>query len=603
MESLAVKTRGDKQMFGRNKKDRGATTLPRLTVLASVIAATVPLHAYAFRFDTGSSDWEVNWDNTISYNLGMRARSIDPMIGNNPNYDDGDYKFRHAGDIVTNRLSVLSELTAAYQGYVGIRLSASAWKDFAYGSGNVTNPGMYAPGVSYQSLRAYPNGTYGSYTNRYYVQGAQLLDGFAFYNTQIAGRAVYLKGGQFTEYWGNSLLSPTQGISYAQGATDGIKAYNSPGTQTKELLLPRPQISMTAQLTPEISLSGQYQLGWTHNRLPTGGTYIEANDAVAQGPSGLFITTLPGAVRPILGLPPGGPFGYVIPQGPSIKPPQVDNNFGIKVGWTPQFLSGNVGFYFRRLDETQPWVLANWRPIPALRTSLPTDYHLAYNRGVQLFGFSYDTTVGDAAVGFEASYRHNTALNTALSPNIANQTAGAKGDILNIVTNAIIPLSRTPLWQTGTLTAELGYTRLLSVTQNASLFNGVGYAGCPSNNKWNGCSTKDYVGAGVVFSPQWLQVFPGVDLSMPTSLSGGLYGTTPINPGPSAGAQGFFTYSIGVQALIRQRATLTLSYIGYHAHVNGTAVTPSGLSYNSTGNGLIDLNDRPWVSLTFQSSF
>src|SRR4051812_13361945 len=179
MESLAVKTRGDKQMFGRNKKDRGATTLPRLTVLASVIAATVPLHAYAFRFDTGSSDWEVNWDNTISYNLGMRARGIDPMIGNNPNYDDGDYKFRHAGDIVTNRLSVLSELTAAYQGYVGIRLSASAWKDFAYGSGNVTNPGMYAPGVSYQSLRAYPNGTYGSYTNRYYVQGAQLLDGFA----------------------------------------------------------------------------------------------------------------------------------------------------------------------------------------------------------------------------------------------------------------------------------------------------------------------------------------------------------------------------------------------------------------------------------------
>jgi hypothetical protein len=90
---------------------------------------------------------------------------------------------------------------------------------------------------------------------------------------------------------------------------------------------------------------------------------------------------------------------------------------------------------------------------------------------------------------------------------------------------------------------------------------------------------------------------------MPTSVSGGIWGTNPINPGPSAGAQGFFTYSIGVQALIRQRATLTLSYIGYHAHVNTTAVTPSGLPYNSSGNGLIDLNDRPWVSLTFQSSF
>jgi hypothetical protein len=590
-------------MLRRNQKDRRATTLPRRTVLASVLAAMLPLQAHAFKIDTGTSGWDVNWDNTISYNLGMRASGVDPMIGNNPNFDDGDYKFSHGGDIITNRLAILSELTASYQDYVGFRLSGSAWKDFAYGSGNVSNPGLYAPGITYESLRAYPNGVYGSFTNRYYVQGAQLLDGFAFYNTDVAGHAIYLKAGQFTEYWGNSLLSPSQGISFAQSATDGIKAFNSPGTTTKELLLPRPQISMTAQVTPQVSISGQYQLGWMYNRLPTGGTYIEASDAVAQGPSGLFITTLPGAVRPLLGLPPGGPFGYVIPQGNSITPPQVDNNFGIKLGWTPQFMQGGMGFYFRRLDETQPWILADWKAIPALHTSLPTNYHLAYNRGVQLFGYSLDTTVGDVSVGFEASYRHNTALSTALSPAIATQTEGAKGNIINIVTNAIIPLSKTPFWQTGSLTAEVAYTHLLSVTQNAQLYNGVGFAGCPSNNKWNGCSTKDYVSAGVVFQPQWLQVFPGIDLSMPTTFQGGIWGNNPINPGSAGGAQGFFQYSVGVQALIRQKATLTLSYIGYHSHVNTTAVTPSGLPYNNTGNGLIDLNDRPWVSLAFQSSF
>lgn len=582
-------------MLRKNQKDRRAMTLPRRTVLASVIAAMLPLQAHAFKFDTGMSGWDVNWDNTISYNLGMRAEGVNPMIGTNPNFDDGDYKFSHAGDIVTNRLSVLTEFTAAYEGYVGFRLSASAWKDFAYGSGDATNPGVYAPGITYQSLRAYPNGVYGSFTNRYYVQGAQLLDGFAFYNTDVAGHAIYLKAGQFTEYWGNSLLSPTQGISYAQSATDGIKAFNTPGTTTKELLLPRPQVSMTAQVTPEVSVSGQYALGWTYNRLPTGGTYIEAADAIAQGPSGLFVTTLPG---PLFGLPKGTLVPYSIPQGNSITPRQVDNNFGLKLGWTPQFMEGAMGFYFRRLDETQPWVLANWN-----KSGLPTDYHLAYNRGVQLFGYSLDTTIGDVSVGFEASYRHNTALNTALSPAIQNQTEGAKGNVFNIVTNAIIPLSKTPFWQTGSLTAEIGYTHLLSVTQNASLFNGVGYAGCPSNDKWNGCSTKDYVGFGVVFQPQWLQVFPGIDLSMPTSVTGGIWGTNPINPGPAGGAQGFFQYSIGVQALIRQKATVTLSYIGYHSHVNTTAMTPSGLPYNNTGNGLIDLNDRPWVSLAVQASF
>lgn len=577
---------------------------PRLRVITGLVAATVPFHTYAFNIDTGSSDWDVNWDNTVSYNLGMRTQGVDPMIGNNPNFDDGDYKFSHAGDIVTNRVSVLSEFTAAYQGYVGFRLSGSAWKDFAYGSGDATNPGLFAPGVTYQSLRAYPNGTYGSFTNRYYVQGAQLLDGFAFYNTDVGGHALYFKAGQFTEYWGNSLLSPTQGISYAQGATDGIKAFNSPGTTTKELLLPRPQVSMTAQVTPEVSVSGQYDLGWTYNRLPTGGTYIEAADAVAQGPSGLFITTLPGAVRPLFGLPPSSaPFGYVIPQGNSITPPQVDNNFGLKLGWTPQFMNGAMNVYFRRLDETQPWVLTDWKAIPALHTALPTDYHLAYNRGVQMFGYSLDTTVGSVSLGFEASYRHNTALNTAVSPDIMNQTAGAKGNILNIVTNAIVPLSRSPLWDTGSLTAEIGYTHLLSVTQNAGIYNGVGYGGCPTNNKWDGCSTRDYVGFGVLFQPQWLQVFPGIDMSMPTTVTGGIYGVNSINPGSTAGAQGFFQYSIGVQALIRQKATVTLSYIGYHAHANAISQTPLGQSYYSTGAGLYDLNDRPWVSLAMQASF
>ncbi|WP_309243987.1 DUF1302 domain-containing protein [Caballeronia sp. EK] len=579
--------------------------LPRLTLLAALVSATLPMHAHAFKINAGSSDWDINWDNTVSYNLGMRTQGIDPMIGNNPNFDDGDYKFRHAGDIVTNRASIVSEFSAAYQGYVGFKLSGSAWKDFAYGSGNATNPGVYSPGVTYQSIRAYPNGQYGSFTNRYYVQGAQLLDGFAFYNTEVAGHAIYAKAGQFTEYWGNSLLSPLQGISYGQGATDGIKGLNSPGTTTKELLLPRPQISLIAQVTPEVSVSGQYDLGWQANRLGTGGTYLEANDAVAQGPSGLFIASLPGAARPLFGMPPGGAFGYVIPQGDPDKPRQVNNNFGVKVGWTPHFMDGSMNLYYRRFDESQPWVLSDWKRFPGVGV-LPTDYHLSYNQGVQMLGYSMDTTLGNVSTGLEISYRRNTALNTALSSAIMNQTQGAKGDVLNVVTNAIVPLSRSPVWDTGTLTAEIGYTHLLSVTQNAALYNGVGYPGCPSNNKWNGCSTRDYVNFGVVFQPQWLQVFPGVDLSMPTSVTGGLYGTNPINPGSSGGAQGFFIYSIGVQALIRQKATVTLAYNGYHAHVSG--VTQAGQSgnlaaYNSAGNGLYDLNDRPWVSLTFQSSF
>lgn len=553
-------------MFRNNPKGRGASRLPRLTLLASLLAGVVPLHAYAFKFTTGP-DWDVNWDNTLSYNLGMRTQGINPLIGNSPVLDEGDYKFRHAGDIVTNRVSILSEFTAAYQGFVGVRVSGSAWKDFAYGSGDVTNPAnpkIYTP--------SYPNGVYTPFTNRYYIQGAQLLDAFGFYNTQVAGHAVYFKLGQFTEYWGNSLLSPSQGISFAQGASDVIKAFNSPGTTTKELLLPRPQVSLTAQVLPDVSVSGIYYLGWTYNRLPTGGTYLESADFIAQGPS----------------IGPGG-----LRQGPAGTPPNIDNNFGVKVGWTPHFMEGSMGFYFRRLDETQPWVLSNPKQ---------GQYFLGYNRGTDLVGYSLDTTLGNVSVGFEASYRHNTALNTTV---LAPSKEGATGNIMNIVTNAIVPLSRTPFWDTGSVTAEIGYTHLLSVTQNPSIFNGIGsgYACGANGNKWNGCSTRDYVGFGFLFSPQWLQVFPGVDISMPSSITGGIYGVNPINPGSAGGAQGVFNFSIGLQALIRQRATVTLAYNGYHAKPNGTGVLPGGLQYYNAGSGVYGLNDRPWVSLTVQSSF
>jgi hypothetical protein len=558
----------------------------------------LPVGAYAFQFHT-PPDWQINLDNTVTYNLGFRATGIDPLIGNNPNFDESDYKFKHAGDVVTNRVSWLSEFTATYQGRMGVRLSASLWKDFAYGSGVNSNPGTYAPAggmfpaVTYQAIGSYPGGKYGSYTNRYYVQGAQLLDAFAFDNFELAGKPIYFKIGQFTEYWGNALFSPFQGISYAQGAIDGIKASASPGTQAKELFLPRPQISITAQVTPELALSGQYFLAFERNRLPEGGTFLGPADFLFQGPSNYFAGTVPSAM---LGLPAGGFVPINVPAGAANVPSNLNNNFGVKLAWTPAFLNGGMGLYYRRFDETQPWA-----PLVDFGGGVPTNYHLSYNRGVQLYGFSLDTTIGNVGAGFEVSYRHNTALNSTPNPLVPSEPSGAKGNTLNVIANAIVPLSRSPLWHTGSLSAELAYTRLLGVTANPLLYNGVGYTGC-SGNKWDGCSTKDQLALAVLFQPQWLQVFPGIDLSMPISDVFGIYGNN-AQVGTANYAQGTHTYSIGLQATIRQKTTVTLAYNGYFSHTKGVAYTPSGLPYYASGNGLFGTNDRNWVSLTLQSSF
>jgi len=150
----------------------------RLAILAGLIATGTSTGALAAQFAT-SPDWAVNWDNTVTYNLGTRASSIDPLIANNPKSDEGDYKFKSAGDVVTDRLSLLSEFSVVYQDHIGFKLSGSAWKDFAYDSTDQSNPGIIAPAhgplpaVTYQSTRSYPNGQYSGYTYKYYEQGGQ----------------------------------------------------------------------------------------------------------------------------------------------------------------------------------------------------------------------------------------------------------------------------------------------------------------------------------------------------------------------------------------------------------------------------------------------
>ena len=147
-------------------------------------------------------DWVVNWDNTVTYNLGVRAQGINPGIGNNPAFAESDYKFSHAGDVVTNRVSDLSEFDAVYKDKYGFRVSASIFKDFAYGNGVNTNPGNFAPGVPYSSLFSYQNNQYSSYTERYYQQGMQLLDAFVFGKFDIGGHNTTIKLGQLTRVLG-----------------------------------------------------------------------------------------------------------------------------------------------------------------------------------------------------------------------------------------------------------------------------------------------------------------------------------------------------------------------------------------------------------------
>lgn len=536
-------------------------------------------------------DWSVRLDNTLTYNLGIRAQDVDPKIGNNPNFDESDYQFKDAGDIVDSSISLRSEFSAVFQNNYGLRVTGSAWKNFAYDGKVASNPGEIVPGLPYADTISYSSGRYSSYTKRFYEQGGQLLDAFVFGNFNVGGHRTSVKFGRQNENWGNAVFFGSQGISYSQSYLDLQKAFANPGTQIKDLFLPRAQISIKTALTPTLTLGGQYFLEFKGDRLPEGGTFLGFVDPLFSGPDRIFVGVDDSG---------GSPQPVYIERGKSIRPDDVSDNFGVKLSWSPEWLRGSLGGYYRHFDETQPWTIQ----IGADPVSGATNYHKSYPTGVDLVGLSLDKQIGSFSTGFELSYRHNTGLLTSGQAPTANDMAGregARGDTLNAIANVLALLTSTPLYDTGTAIAEVSYTRRLKVTENEDFFQGLGYGGCPTNHKWDNCATRNYVAVAFQFDPQWLQVFPGIDIDMPISETFGVWGN---GAGLNQGFQGQHIYSAGVRALYRQNYNVKLAYNGFFWHHQGlTSQYEGGPEYYAGGNGYYWYNDRSYLSLTFQASF
>jgi hypothetical protein len=552
-----------------NNKRRALPPLKLLTLVLANIGA-LP-YAQAMSLDVGEN-WDTSLNTTVQYTMGWRTQGRNSGIANNPSYDEGEYKF-DKGDMVTNRISALVELQGVYNQNMGYRFSGAAWKDFAYDDHVETNP-------AFAGTSSYRNDRYSSTTKKYHMRGAELLDAFVFYNTDVGETPVYLKAGRFTQYWGNAFFFGFSNIGYAQHPIDFQKSFSAPGTEVKELFLPRGQVMATADLTPELSVTAQYFLEFRQNRFPEGGTYLGPFDFLYSGPNQAALGALP----------------YT--AGHEDKPDNINDNFGIKVSWSPEWAQGDLGFYYRQFDEVQPG------PALDLYSNGSGRVHQQFGEHAKLYGLSYEVNLGPISTGMELSYRQDTALASALSNGQLDvpYNRGATGDIANFIINGLYTLGKTPFWDTGVLLAELSYTRLVDVTGNEQFYNGIGYAGCAGGSKSDGCATRNALGVAVSFEPQWLQVFPSVDLSAPMSLTYGANGNPAYNGGAFY-AEGTQIYSVGVRATYRQTHSATLQYNGYHWDAkHKDADFGAGPAY-SGGNGAIGLNDKGWIELQLKTSF
>lgn len=540
-------------------------------------------NAHAFGLDLGNPDLKVRWDNTFRYNLGVRAKDCDVNIcGNDAGAGDitayqSDRKFGKAGDVVTNRLDLLSELDLIFRENSGFRVSAAGWYDAAYDNRIEGDAALDAAAGGAFMGAGRTGGPYASYTKRWNIGPAgEFLDVFAFTKVDIGDVPVNIKLGQHNVYWGESLFSAVGGIAYNQGPLDFRKAIATPGVTAKEVFKPLNQLSFTAGLTDNISLAGQYFLDWKPSPLPDGGTYFGAADGFGLSGTG----TVFGAPTTITG-----------------KPRRKRGDFGLALTLRPQWLDGSMGFYYREYTNKFPQLT-----LTALAGANPAGFGIDFSatKREKMLGFSLGHQLGGVSIGFDMTYRPDAVLAarpfaTFVPPTNTDPNSWVPtGDIVTAVLNGIAYFGKTAMFDAAPLTFEVNYTRLNSVTAHPNNYNGQGY-NCGKASGY-GCPSRDAWGMNVMFEPKWYQVFSGIDLSAPMVFGQGLKGNSPVIFGDNEG-QG--SWSLGVTADAYAKYNFSLKYNGYLGRHKNDEL--GALSDNNAALG--KWWDRDFVSFTFKTTF
>ena len=613
----------------------------------------------AIEVDTGNDDFAVRFDNTIKYNYGVRTENADKTMLKTANSNDGDYNFRHAGTNITNRVDILSEVDVVYKDSMGFRVSAAGWYDKAYENvGSGSNPFVNGAASSTGQIGTVPNpfiktdglanpsSNLSNYASRYYTgPSGEILDAFVFYSTEVGEESLLsFKVGQSTSFWGESLLNPIHSVSYGQSGIDLAKLAASPGTETKELFIPRNQIFSSFTLNSELTIAGQYFLDWDAARLPEAGTYYGGSDVLDQGGQSYVLGHSSDGILPRNTM-------SIAPRGHDYEPDDA-GDWGLMAKWSPEWLDGTMGFYYRNTSDILPQSYLGGSAVTAgnfntatdlpvcatagltdligqcapasirgniVNSLAPTTYGLAYAEDIDIYGISLSKNIGGVSVGTDLNYRHNmplASITTIFSPELYEGLSGtlngasipqltnvvppriagtgvvneaspnnntfATGDTLHLVVNGLTTFADTPVFDSAVLLGEVYSSYLVSLDdKNSALYK--------DNSSYHGIDqpTRSNVGIAVNFTPTWYQVFPGVDMTAPVSLNTGISGTSPVNGG---GSRDTGNYALGVGAQIYNKYFVDLKYVdsfGRTKKCNDTPADVNGKAVDGSGDGAV----------------
>ncbi|HEY8905939.1 MAG TPA: DUF1302 domain-containing protein [Rhodoferax sp.] len=571
----------------------------RRTLVAVAAALALPT-VHAFDIKVPDPDVKVRLDLTPKYSTAVRLKdpsttlagfnaAVDPGALNE---DDGDHNFQKGQ--ISNRFDLLAELDVVGKNFGG-RISGTAWHDSVYLRNNnyssTTAYGLAPVPIQINTANNNPGQAPNAFlqaTRDQQGQGSEILDAFVYAKGDVGGMRGTVRLGKHTLQWGESLFFGQNGIANAQGPVDIAKAVAVPGWQFKEVLLPVEQVSGSLQVAEGVSLGAYYQFKWRPSKLPGVGSFYSNQDYVGTG---------------IVNFGPGVNLSY--DPNKDLKPKDSGQG-GVQLRWSPTGSDYEFGFYAANYHDKTPGA--------PVFDFVNNNVHIAYASDIRTYGASVTSSIGQLNWAVEGSIRENAPLNSdpaVLGGNPANHilTCGnssadpcfAVGRTGHLLVSGIYVLQPNALWQGGAVLGELAYNRTLSVTKDIFANadgSSSGFGGLDPN------TTKGAFAFRMLFEPQYFQVLPGLDLSVPVGLGYNFGGRSSAVANFAGGTSNAGDYSIGIKGKYQNAWNFALTYSDFFGPAKtftqpitpGTA-SPRQLSFGQT------LADRANISFTVSRTF
>ena len=500
--------------------------------LGTVLLFTLVLSAFqaqAMMFETGNPDFDIRFDNTLTYSAVARVKDQNEELLEDPNTDDAERNFDKG--LVMNRLDLLSELDLIYKKF-GVRLSGTAYYDDVYNSENDHD----SPTTANHDSTEYNEFT--DDTEKYHGKNAELLDAFTWGAVDIGATTLRYKAGQFGQQWGKAFFPPF-GANSLSGALAPLNvgyAATVPNVELKKVIMPVPQVSAELQITDDMEIGAIYQFQWEPNRLFAAGSYFSPADMV--GPLG---------AEQILAGPDN--LGPTFDRTHDVEA-RDDGQGGIQLTYTTPW-NMELGLYALRVHSRDFYI------VTGLGATGPSHYYYLYPEDIEYYGVSVDTNVGKYPLSVEVTYRRNAPLASEDITLLPGQTFDNDDDPLYPVGQTLhVDITSFNPNNAGRLFCdeydvifEIGIDHLVEVDENEDMLLE---------------ETKDTaVQATLLYVPKWHQVLPGLDLNLPMGIT---YSPEGRAAGMQSGTYGNHeggSWNIGIQAIYNAQWKAGLTYTDY----------------------------------------